>query len=129
MCLNALERCVCLLEAITPQEGNATQQGDDGLITTALVTAAIAAPAHRPLSGYTSNHHYDCISALHKSIRGSDVNGALYYLGGMLAGGDDPIYIARRLIRIASEDIGLGDSACLPLAVATHAAVLAVGKS
>ena len=51
--------------------------------------------------------HYDIISALHKSIRGGDENAGLYWLARMLEGGETPLYIARRLVRIASEDIGL----------------------
>ena len=62
--------------------------------------------------------HYDVISALHKSLRGSDANGALYWLGRMLEAGEDPLYVARRLIRFASEDIGLANSFALPQAVA-----------
>ena len=50
--------------------------------------------------------HYNIISALHKSVRGNDENAALYWLGRMLVGGEDPLYIARRLVRMASEDIG-----------------------
>ena len=50
--------------------------------------------------------HYNSISALHKSIRGSDANAALYWLARMLEGGEDPLYVARRLVRCASEDIG-----------------------
>lgn len=50
--------------------------------------------------------HYNCISAFHKSIRGSNENASLYWLGRMLEGGEDPLYVARRLIRIASEDVG-----------------------
>ena len=50
--------------------------------------------------------HYNIISALHKSVRGGDENAALYWLGRMLVGGEDPMYIARRLVRMASEDIG-----------------------
>ena len=50
--------------------------------------------------------HYNVISALHKSVRGSDENAALYWLGRMLVGGEEPLYIARRLVRMASEDIG-----------------------
>lgn len=59
--------------------------------------------------------HYNLISALHKSIRGSDPDGALYWLTRILNGGEDPKYIARRLIRMASEDIGLSDSNALPI--------------
>ncbi|KTW26213.1 hypothetical protein T552_03104 [Pneumocystis carinii B80] len=71
--------------------------------------------------------HYDTISAFHKSIRGSDANAALYYLGRMLLGGEDPLYIARRMIRIASEDIGTSDNNALILAISTYQAVQFVG--
>jgi len=60
--------------------------------------------------------HYNLISALHKSIRGSDPDAALYWLARMLSGGEDPLYIARRLIRLASEDIGLADPLALMIA-------------
>lgn len=82
------------------------------------------------ISTYYDTHgdnHYDTISAFHKAIRGSDENASLYYLGRMLQGGEDPLYIARRLIRIASEDVGLVDNSMLPLAVAAHDAVMKVG--
>ena len=65
------------------------------------------------------DEHYNCASALQKSIRGSDDNAALYWSMRMLEGGEDPMFIARRLVRIASEDVGLGDNAALPMAVAT----------
>ncbi|KAJ1802420.1 DNA-dependent ATPase mgs1, partial [Coemansia sp. RSA 2598] len=54
---------------------------------------------------YGAEEHFDLISALHKSVRGSDANAALYWLGRMLQGGDDPLYVARRMVRMASEDI------------------------
>ncbi|KAI9504656.1 DNA polymerase III, clamp loader complex, gamma/delta/delta subunit [Coemansia spiralis] len=76
---------------------------------------------------YGAEEHYDLISALHKSVRGSDDNAALYWLGRMLQGGDDPLYIARRLIRMASEDIGLADNNALGLAVSTLHACQAIG--
>jgi putative ATPase len=62
--------------------------------------------------------HYNLISALHKSVRGSDPDAALYWLARMLAGGEDPLFIARRLVRMASEDIGEADPLSLLLAVA-----------
>lgn len=62
-------------------------------------------------------NHYDLISALHKSMRNSDVDAAIYWLNRMLAGGEDPLYIARRLLRFASEDIGLADNNALNLVV------------
>lgn len=71
--------------------------------------------------------HYDTISAFHKAIRGSNPDAAMYYLGRMLSGGEDPLYIARRMIRIASEDVGVLDDTCLPFAVAAYQAVQMVG--
>ena len=62
--------------------------------------------------------HYNLISALHKSLRGSDADAALYWLARMLAGGEDPHFIARRLVRFASEDVGLADPQALPLTIA-----------
>ncbi len=62
--------------------------------------------------------HYNLISALHKSVRGSDPDAALYWLARMLAGGEDPLFVARRLVRMASEDIGEADPLSLLLAVA-----------
>ncbi|MBO5165473.1 MAG: replication-associated recombination protein A [Lachnospiraceae bacterium] len=66
--------------------------------------------------------HYNLISALHKSMRNSDPDAAIYWLARMLEAGEDPLFIARRLIRFASEDIGLADSQALPLAVAAYQA-------
>ncbi len=66
--------------------------------------------------------HYNLISALHKSMRNSDPDAAVYWMLRMLEGGEDPLYIARRLIRFASEDIGMADSHALPLAVAAYQA-------
>ena len=66
--------------------------------------------------------HYNLISALHKSMRNSDPDAAVYYLHRMLNGGEEPLYIARRLIRFASEDVGMADSQALPLAVAAYQA-------
>lgn len=66
--------------------------------------------------------HYNLISALHKSMRNSDPDAALYWLARMLEAGEDPLYVARRLIRFASEDIGMADSQALSLAVAAYQA-------
>lgn len=64
--------------------------------------------AHVYLSVFlTGEEHYNCISALHKSMRGSHENASLYWLGRMLEGGEDPLYVARRLVRFASEDVGM----------------------
>lgn len=66
--------------------------------------------------------HYNLISALHKSMRNSDPDAAVYWLARMLEAGEDPLFIARRLIRFASEDVGLADSQALPLAVSAYQA-------
>lgn len=66
--------------------------------------------------------HYNIISALHKSMRNSDPDAAVYWLARMLEAGEDPLYVARRLIRFASEDIGMADSQALPLAVSAYQA-------
>ncbi len=66
--------------------------------------------------------HYNLISALHKSMRNSDPDAAIYWMCRMLEGGENPLYIARRLIRFASEDVGMADSHALPLAVAAYQA-------
>jgi putative ATPase len=71
--------------------------------------------------------HYNLISALHKSVRNSDADASLYWLTRMIEGGEDPVYLARRLLRMASEDIGLADPQALPLAVAALQSVQAVG--
>src|SRR5207249_6564244 len=63
------------------------------------------------------DEHYNLISALHKAVRGSDVEGSLYWLARMLAGGEDPLYIARRLVRIAAEDVGLADPRAMAVAL------------
>ena len=66
--------------------------------------------------------HYNLISALHKSMRNSDPDAAVYWLARMLEAGEDPLYVARRLVRFASEDIGMADNSALPLAVAAYQA-------
>ncbi|KAF9577852.1 Werner helicase interacting protein 1 [Lunasporangiospora selenospora] len=93
----------------------------DGTIETGAVKWLI------DLSDGDGDEHYNLISALHKSVRGSDANAALYWLGRMLVAGEEPLYIARRMIRMASEDIGMGDSSALPLAVATYQACQMIG--
>lgn len=81
----------------------------------ALDTASLAAVVQKraPLYDKAQEGHYNLISALHKSLRGSDTDAALYWLARMLAGGEDPKYIARRLVRFASEDVGLADPQAL----------------
>ena len=71
--------------------------------------------------------HYNIISALHKSMRNSDANAAIYWLARMLEAGEDPLYIARRVVRFASEDVGLADSRALEIAVAAYQACHFIG--
>jgi len=94
-------------------------------ITLALVEEVMQ---HRALL-YDKNgeQHYDTISALHKSLRGSDPDASLYWLVRMLEAGEDPLYIVRRLIRFASEDIGIADSQALVVCIAAQQAVHFVG--
>ena len=98
---------------------------DDRVITVELVQEA----AQRRAATYdkAGDDHYDTISALHKTIRGSDPDAALYWLARMLERGDDPLYVARRLIRFASEDVGLADPDALELAMAAQQAVHFLG--
>jgi putative ATPase len=72
--------------------------------------------------------HFNLISALHKSMRNSDPDATLYWLARMLEAGDDPMYLARRIVRFASEDVGLADPAALPLAIAAKETVHFVGR-
>jgi putative ATPase len=73
------------------------------------------------------DQHYDLISALHKSLRGSDPDASLYWLGRMLEAGEDPLYVARRMVRFASEDVGMADPNALVIAMAAQQAVHFVG--
>jgi putative ATPase len=73
------------------------------------------------------DQHYDLISALHKSMRDSDPDGSIYWLAMMLEAGEDPLYIARRMVRFASEDVGMADPQALTVAVAAQQAVHFIG--
>ena len=88
--------------------------------TPSLDTAALSELLARRAALYDKDReeHYNLISALHKSLRGSDPDAALYWFARMLNGGEDPRYIARRLVRFAAEDIGMADPAALPQALA-----------
>lgn len=76
----------------------------------------------------TNDQHYNLISALHKAVRGSDPDASLYWLARILEGGEEPLFLARRLIRMASEDIGLADPHALPLAIAARDAYEMLGS-
>ena len=87
-------------------------------ITRATIEAALQTRvAHYDKSG---EHHFNLISAYHKSLRGSDPQAALYWLARMIEGGEDPLYIARRTVRFAAEDVGLADPRALEIAIAAR---------
>ncbi|EKX44677.1 hypothetical protein GUITHDRAFT_109455 [Guillardia theta CCMP2712] len=96
------------------------EEGLDDVRKATLDQMTVAYDAH-------GDEHYNCISAFHKSIRGSDPQATIYWLARMLEGGENPEYVARRMIRIASEDIGLADTSALVQATATLEAVKAIG--
>jgi len=90
-----------------------------------IIEDAIQHPALR--YDKAGEQHYDVISALHKSMRGSDPDASLYWLARMLEAGEDPLYIARRLVRFASEDVGMADPQALVVAMAAQQAVHFIG--
>ncbi len=98
---------------------------NDGTIDVELIQEA----AQRRAATYdkSGEDHYDTISALHKSLRGSDPDASLYWLARMLERGDDPLYVARRLVRFASEDVGLASPQALQLAMAAQQAIHFLG--
>ena len=114
--LNALEMAVF-----------ATAASDSGLRRIDLPAVEEALQHRALLYDKSGDQHYDLISALHKSLRGSDPDASLYWLGRMLEAGEDPLYIARRLMRFASEDVGVADPQALVIAVAAQQAVHFVG--
>ena len=95
-------------------------------VTAALISDALQKRFAKYDKG--GEEHYNLISALHKAVRGSDVEGSLYWLARMLAGGEDPLYIARRLVRIASEDVGLADPRALSVTLAAKDAYHFLGS-
>ena len=113
--LNTLEFAVSIAQ---PQEGTKT-----------ISRATVAEALQRRTLGYdkSGDSHYDTISAFIKTIRGSDPDGALYWLARMIDSGEDPLFIVRRLVILASEDVGLADSRALQVAIAAQQAVHFVG--
>jgi len=101
-----------------------------GEVGEGLDLAALSEAVQRraPIYDKSQEGHYNLISALHKSMRGSDADAALYWLARMLAGGEDPIYIARRITRFAVEDIGMADPQALPQAIAAWEAYDRLGS-
>jgi putative ATPase len=99
---------------------------EEAVLDTAGLTAAVQRRV--PLYDKAQEGHYNLISALHKAVRGSDVDAALYWLARMLGGGEHPIYIARRMVRMAAEDIGLADPQALTLTIAAWEAYDRLGS-
>ncbi len=108
-----------VLEALTPMAGA------DRVLGVAELESALQRKAL--LYDKSGEQHFNIISALHKSIRNSDVDASLYWLARMLEAGEDPLYIARRLVRFASEDIGLAEPGALAQAVAAKEAFHFIG--
>ena len=105
----------------------ATAPDADGYRRLNMATIEDALQQRALLYDKSGEQHYDIISALHKSLRGSDPDASLYWLGRMLEAGEDPLYVARRLVRFASEDVGMADPRALMVAVAAQQAVHFVG--
>lgn len=99
----------------------------EGLVQLTLETLELSLDARAPLYDRNGSEHYDTISAFIKSIRGSDVDAALHYLAKMIRAGEDPRFIARRLLISASEDIGTADAGALTVATNAHQAVSSLG--
>ena len=100
---------------------------DNGEITVTKQTLGQCISKKSLLYDKDGEEHYNIISALHKSMRNSDPDAAIYWLARMLEGGEDPLYVARRVIRFASEDIGLADPHALEIAVAAYQACHFIG--
>ena len=114
--LNNLEAIASLAQTLPPDQRVITKK----FIQESLLKKAL-------LYDKDGEEHYNLISALHKSMRGSDPDATLYWLGRMLTAGEDPLYIARRLVRFASEDVGNADPQALTLAVAAKEAIHFIG--
>ncbi|MCX5854352.1 MAG: replication-associated recombination protein A, partial [Deltaproteobacteria bacterium] len=116
MALNSLDAAVTLAR---------TTDGNETRITRSVVERALLKKALQYDKG--GEEHYNLISAFHKSLRGSDPDAALYWMGRMIAAGDDPLYIARRMVRFASEDVGNADPRALSVALSAMQAFQFIG--
>jgi putative ATPase len=112
-----------LLEAVV----QGVQPGPDGKIIITAEVLQAALQRKTLLYDKTGEEHFNIISALHKSLRNSDPDAAIYWLVRMLEAGEDPMYVARRLVRFASEDVGLADPRALQVCVAAMQAVDLIG--
>lgn len=126
---DALELLVNLANGDARFAMNTLEFASAGMSDGAIDAELIQEAAQRRAATYdkSGEDHYDTISALHKSLRGSDPDASLYWLARMLERGDDPLYVARRLIRFASEDVGLASPQALQLAMAAQQAIHFLG--
>lgn len=124
--LNALENAAVMAAARVGDRGGSVKNESTGsfvpMIMITLDDAKEALQCKHLAYDRAGDEHYNIISALHKSMRGSDANAAIYWLARMLEGGEEPLYIARRLVRFASEDVGLADPCAITQAVACYQA-------
>ena len=104
---------------------NGDMQGDKVIVTKEILEQCISKKSL--LYDKNGEEHYNLISALHKSMRNSDPDAAVYWLARMLEAGEDPLYVARRVIRFASEDVGMADPKALEIAVAAYQACHFIG--
>jgi putative ATPase len=120
-------RALTYLEAAAGAAASGATGKDDEVATIDLATTETAVDRAAVRYDRQGDQHYDVISAFIKSIRGSDADAALHYLARMVEAGEDPRFIARRLVILASEDIGLADPSALTTAVAAAQAVQLIG--
>lgn len=140
--LTVLEAAVGLMQVTADDKGQTADGGgqtaehrgqtaDDGASAVGRLPSAVIVDAlQRRFAQYdkSGEGHFNTISAYHKALRGSDPQGALYWLARMIEGGEDPMYIARRTVRFASEDIGLADPRALQIAIAARDAYHFLGS-
>ena len=113
-------------QILAAQDAGGCLPGGPGPLGVEGLRAVVASRV--PLYDKSREEHYNLISALHKSMRGSDPDAALYWLARMLGGGEDPLYVARRLVRFASEDVGMADPAALRMTLAAWNAYERLGS-
>ena len=142
--LTVLEAAVVLLQERVKVDGRGSKVDDDGQMVDGsgsqvddrastihhLPSTIIIEALQRRFAQYdkSGEGHFNTISAYHKALRGSDPQGALYWLARMIEGGEDPMYIARRTVRFASEDVGLADPRALQIAIAARDAYHFLGS-
>jgi len=119
-------RALSVLEAVVAARRDDLDKNREVVIDRALIEDILQRKTE--LYDKSGEEHFNLISALHKSLRGSDPNAALYWLYRMLRGGEDPLYLARRMVRFAVEDVGLADPQALPVAIAARDAYHFLGS-